>query len=146
MTQRIVGTLISQISRAEVQRLLRKPPRNLQAYEFTLKGRALWLQSTQESIPEARRLLEQANAIDPSYAPAYVYAAFTYLTSYNNRWNEEFGQRQTIEQMADKARSAIRLDNDLRTRPCHLRRRSRISRKARGGPLRGGAGDRPEPE
>ncbi len=111
VTQRVVGTLVSQISRTEVQRLLRKPPRNLQAYELTLKGRALWLQSTQESIPEARRLLEQAIAIDPSYVPAYVYAAFTYLTSYNNRWNEEFGQRRTIEQMADKARSAIRLDD-----------------------------------
>ena len=110
VTQRVVGTLISQISRTEVQRLLRSPPRSLQAYELTLKGRAAWLQSTPESILEARRLLEQAIAIDPGYVPAYVYAAFTYLTSYNNRWNEEFGQRRTIEQMAAKASSAIRLD------------------------------------
>lgn len=110
VTQRVVGTLISQIGRSEVERVSRSARANLQAYELTLRGRALWLQSTKESIPAARQILEDAIELDASYAPAYVYAAFTYLTSYNNNWNQEFGAQSTIERMAELARRAIRLD------------------------------------
>ncbi len=110
VTQRVVGTLVSQIGRSEVERTQTGAATNLQAYELTLRGRALWLQSTKESIPAARQLLEEAIALDPGYAAAHVYAAFTYLTSYNNTWNQEFGAQGTIERMAELARQAIRLD------------------------------------
>ncbi len=110
VTQRVVGTIVSQIGRSEILRLLKVPPENLHAYELTLQGRRLWQQSTKESVPEARRLLERAIEADPLYAPAYVYAAFTYLTAYNNNWNEEYAAPETIEQMARLARQAIQLD------------------------------------
>lgn len=111
VTQRVVGTLVSQIGQAEIRRTLRRPPDSLEAYAITLQGRRLWQKSRKKSIPEARSLLLQAVEKYPDYAPAYVYLAFTYLTAYNNAWSEEFESPTNMPRMAELARQAILIDD-----------------------------------
>jgi tetratricopeptide (TPR) repeat protein len=60
---------------AETTRSIHRPTADLTAYDLYLRAYALYLASARQ-IPEALRLLEQAIARDPYYAPALALAAF----------------------------------------------------------------------
>src|SRR5262249_46566407 len=62
----IVGILAAQVSRAETERALLKPPAAWEAYEYYLRGaEAFFSHHNKASLHDARRLLEQSLAIDP---------------------------------------------------------------------------------
>jgi TolB-like protein/class 3 adenylate cyclase len=62
----IVGTLIGRVHASDAERVRRKPPSSLTAYDLTLRGNALpW--NNPESAAEAKRLFERAIQIDPGY-------------------------------------------------------------------------------
>src|SRR5262249_55231379 len=68
---RIVEALLGKLA---VSKLLdRKPPKSVEAYDFCVRGRFLWQRSTAEEGKEARRLFEQAIALDPGYAEAHAF-------------------------------------------------------------------------
>jgi adenylate cyclase len=87
-------------------------PDTLSAYHITLQARQLWLKPRQETLPQAQKMLAQAISIDPTYAPAHVYLAFTYLTSYNNTWSPGYEKRQTLTTMLEHASKALELNPD----------------------------------
>ncbi len=68
----VVATLSGRLTEAEVQRVLRKTPASLEAYDFYLRGRDLFLQFGPENTAEAGRMFEKAIALDPGYARAYA--------------------------------------------------------------------------
>jgi adenylate cyclase len=72
----IAPMLVSHINKAEIERTLLKPPATWQAYDYNLRAvdglTSLWLLFNEELLYEARRFLEQALAIDPTYARAYA--------------------------------------------------------------------------
>jgi len=80
----LAGTIEPELSRAEQERVLRKPVDNLDAWD--LFQRALWhfWQYTKPAHAEARRLLHQAVLRDPQFAPAHSYLALSYFSSFIN--------------------------------------------------------------
>jgi adenylate cyclase len=66
----IVGTIEPRLRLSEIERASRKPPESLNAYDLYLRARAQFYRYSEEGFGEAITLLQQALAIDPSYAPA----------------------------------------------------------------------------
>jgi adenylate cyclase len=72
ITQTVVGVLGHELSRAEQQRALLKPPENLDAWELFHRGTFHFYKRTQEGNREARRCFERAIDRDAAFAPAYA--------------------------------------------------------------------------
>jgi TolB-like protein/class 3 adenylate cyclase len=66
----VVGAIEPRLRQSEIERTSRKPTANLDAYDFYLRALAQFHRYTDEGFAETVALLEQALAIDPSYAPA----------------------------------------------------------------------------
>jgi adenylate cyclase len=109
ITQKVVSALAIKLNDIERQRSLAKPPENLQAYDYLQRGRDYFRRNTRAGNREARRLFEQAIALDPSYASGYVELAMTRMASVVSGWTE-----QTAESLNDAeslARKALELDS-----------------------------------
>ncbi len=89
ITQKVVGTLAIKINDIERQRSLAKPPENLQAYDYVQRGWDHHRRNTRADNREARRLFEQAIALDPSYAYAYVGLANIRIAAVAAGWTEQ---------------------------------------------------------
>lgn len=74
LVQTIVSTLVGRMQASDVERLRRRPPICLAAYECVLRGNALpW--DDPNGLAEATRLFEQAIEIDPNYGFAHALLA-----------------------------------------------------------------------
>jgi tetratricopeptide (TPR) repeat protein len=81
VVQTIVGTLVGRVQSKDAERLRRKPPSSLAAYECVQRGNALpW--DDPEAAAEAMRLFEQAIELDPGYATAYALLGTMYIGRY----------------------------------------------------------------
>jgi TolB-like protein/class 3 adenylate cyclase len=66
----VVGAIEPRLRLAEIERATRKPPQSLDVYDLYWRALAQFHKSTAESFRETIRLLREALALDPSYAPA----------------------------------------------------------------------------
>lgn len=74
--RRVVATLVPRIETEELEIARRRPTTDMRAYDCYLRGRALYYTgNSAASRAEARRLFEQAVALDPDFARAYCYLA-----------------------------------------------------------------------
>jgi adenylate cyclase len=78
MAQTIVGAVEPELSAAERERAVRKPPESLDAWETYQRG--LWhlWSFTQEDNTEAQRVLRRAQELDPSFATAYAFESYSH--------------------------------------------------------------------
>lgn len=109
ITHKVVGALAIKLRDIERQRALAKPPENLQAYDYLQRGREFLRRYTRADTRTARRLFEQAIALDPSYASAYVALARTRLLTATAGWTE-----LTVESLGEAerlAQKALALDS-----------------------------------
>jgi TolB-like protein/class 3 adenylate cyclase/Flp pilus assembly protein TadD len=110
IARNIVGALEVNLTRAEQQRALAKPTENLNAYDLVLRGRErLWL-GTRGGNREARRLFEQASALDPRYASAHAWLARAYLDLADQGWAED--PSEATERALDEGKKALALNPD----------------------------------
>jgi len=109
ITQKVVGTLAIKLSDIERQRSLAKPPENLQAYDYLQRGWDHYRRTTRADNREARRLFEQAVALDPNYASAYVALAQTRVLAATSGWTERMAQ--VLTEAEELARKALDLDS-----------------------------------
>ena len=77
LTRAIVATLPGRLGAAEEQRLRRKPPRDMAAFDYLLAGKIHHHRGTLEDNAEALRLLDKAIELDPRLAQAYAWKACT---------------------------------------------------------------------
>jgi TolB-like protein/class 3 adenylate cyclase/Tfp pilus assembly protein PilF len=104
----VVGAIDPKLLAAEMARVKRKAPADLNAYDCFLRASDLIYQWTDESHEEALRLLYQAVKLDPEYAQAYAFASYCFVW----RWttgrlpNAEYGEARRL------AREAIRFGRD----------------------------------
>jgi TolB-like protein len=77
-TEGVVAAIEPKLQQAEIARLKHKPASNLDAYDLLLRAQQCEYEYREESHAAALRYLEQALAIDPSYAPALALAALCY--------------------------------------------------------------------
>ncbi|MEE8144101.1 MAG: adenylate/guanylate cyclase domain-containing protein, partial [Kiloniellales bacterium] len=78
MTQTIVGAVEPELSAAERERAVRKPPESLDAWETYQRG--LWhlWSFTKDDSAEAQRLLRRAQELDPGFATAYAFESYSH--------------------------------------------------------------------
>ena len=86
ITESVVGAIEPTLQLAEIERLKRRPPANLNAYDLLLRAQQLEYEYTDESLGAAIGCLKQALAIDPSYAPAMALAAYCYVERRLQGW------------------------------------------------------------
>ena len=72
VAKQIAGALKAHVSSEVKERIEKKPTENIEAYQLYLQGVEYWNKRDNESLTEAKRLFEQAIALDPNYAKAYV--------------------------------------------------------------------------
>ena len=100
------------LDQLEQARIAAKPPGSLEVYDLVLRGRRLLSEGTRAGNREARRILAEAVAKDPGYAPAHggtwPSALFDYAI---NGWTEF--PRTPWPQAERAAHAALAIDPDL---------------------------------
>jgi len=109
MTQTIVGAVEPELSAAERDRALAKPPENLDAWESYQRG--LWNMWLYERAPnlEAEILLRRATELDPNFAPAYAYGTYVQYQKVIMGWSED--PQENLKVGMALAQKALSLDD-----------------------------------
>jgi adenylate cyclase len=78
MTRTIVGAVEPELSAAERERAVRKPPESLDAWETYQRG--LWCMwgFTKDGMTEAQRLFQRVHELDPGFATAYAFESYAH--------------------------------------------------------------------
>ena len=111
ISRQVAGAMAVRLDQLEQARIATKPPGSLEAYDLVLRGRQLLWQGTRTSNREARVLLADAVAKDPTYAPAQV-ALGDALREYGISGWTEFPE-DAIAQAEQAAHAALALDPGL---------------------------------
>lgn len=90
---------------------------NSEAYELSLRARALFFQFTPEANRECIRLLDRALELDPEFAEAWAGLVFPYQSGYSFAWP---GYEDGIEIAQVKARHAVKMGPQLALTHCRL--------------------------
>jgi len=77
VTKAIIGALPSRLEAADIERIKRKPPQDLAAYDYVLRSKILHHHGTRQANAEALQVLDKAIEVDPTYAQAYAWKACT---------------------------------------------------------------------
>jgi adenylate cyclase len=110
LTSSIVATLPGRVEAATRDRVKRKAPENLAAYECVLAGKLLHHRSSKSDNTEALRLLERAIALEPDYAHAHAWKACTLGQCYVYGWFED--RDATVRQIVEELQLALTLDEN----------------------------------
>ena len=110
LTSSIVATLPGRVEAATRDRVKRKAPENLAAYECVLAGKLLHHRSSKADNAEALRLLERAIALEPDYAHAHAWKACTLGQCYVYGWFED--RDATVRQIVEELQYALGLDEN----------------------------------
>ena len=79
VAERVARELGVALATGERRHLESRPTGDLGAYDLYLRGRYAWHQRTAAGLDQARRLLEQAIAADPAFAPAHAALADVFV-------------------------------------------------------------------
>jgi TolB-like protein len=107
VSEQILAALTGEIDQAELERIRRRPLRNLTAFDLTLRARFHAYGSTREDNAEARRLVERAIDLDPSRADAFAILGGTHYWEYARGWEVDPSHLERAEALA---RRSIELD------------------------------------
>jgi DNA-binding winged helix-turn-helix (wHTH) protein/TolB-like protein/cytochrome c-type biogenesis protein CcmH/NrfG len=89
ITRSVAEHLPGRISEAERQRLARRYTHDPQAYDYFLRGQALFLVRRTQDNQAARALFGKALELDPKFARAYAALAMTYAMEYRYQSSAE---------------------------------------------------------
>jgi adenylate cyclase len=107
---RVAGTLATSLQQIALQRALRKPTDNLDAYDLLLRARGLTADPTRASNRMARGMLERVTQMAPNYSDAFAELADVYFQRATFGWSE-FAQ-QDVETAIRLAQKALEIDPD----------------------------------
>jgi TolB-like protein len=82
----VVGAIEPRLRQSEIERAVRKPTQNLDAYDLYLRALAHYYRYTEQDFAEAIALLRQALAIDPSYGPPAALIGWCHLIQRIQGW------------------------------------------------------------
>ena len=108
---RVLDTLSVRIRDAERARLAARYTRNLDAYDYFLRGQAAYLARQRSENSIAREMYRRAVELDPSFARAYAGLALTHAADYRDQWVKD--GRQALARAAELAETAVRIDPQL---------------------------------
>jgi TolB-like protein len=109
VTESVVGAIAPRLELAEIARAQRKT-RDLDAYDYYLRGLAATYKWTKEANDEALRLFNKATEIDPTFAAAFSRAALCYNWLATNGWMTD--PTQEVSEALRLARCAVDVGKD----------------------------------
>jgi adenylate cyclase len=110
VTSAIVATLRGRVEAATQERVKRKRPENLAAYEYVLTGKVLHHWSARESNAEALRMLDKAIELDPKYAHAHAWKACVVGQAWVHGWADD--PEASLRKIAEELQIALSLDDN----------------------------------
>ena len=114
IVETIVATMAFEVDAVERERVARKGPENLDAYDYWLRGRDAWFRWTKEANAEAGSLYQKAIELDPSWARPYCYMPWVHVNDMQNGWSEN--PEKSLELALEWAQKCYALDpNDYKT-------------------------------
>lgn len=90
ITESVVGAIVQELERAEIERAKRKPTERLDAYDYFLRGMASFHVSTRVNIDQALACFHKAIELDSDYASAYGMAAWCLFWRRVNGWTTDY--------------------------------------------------------
>ena len=118
ITHYIAATVAPEIEKAERQRATAVRPKDMTAWAYCLRGRALLEAFSREGNERARALFERAIALDPGYGSAHVGLAYSH---HRDLWFEYVEDReQAIQSLLQAARQGVKLDQHNSEAHCIL--------------------------
>jgi tetratricopeptide (TPR) repeat protein len=99
----VVGAIEPKLRQSEIERAVRKPTENLDAYDLYLRALAQTHKLTDEGTREAIALLKRALGIDPSYAPAAAMVALCRVGQVSFGWRVSDAEVTEAAQLATQA-------------------------------------------
>jgi len=111
ITIKIIGSLRLELTDGQLANLHTKGTENLEAYLKLLQVREPFYTLTKEGNAQARHLAEEAIAIDPEYAGAYVYLAATHYMGIT--LGSSKSPKESMKRAFEYIRKAIALDDSL---------------------------------
>jgi adenylate cyclase len=103
----VVGAIEPSVTRAEIERVNRKPTSSLDAYDYWLRGLAAHRQYTRDGTNQAITLYEQAINLDPQFALAHAGLGHS-LTDWRT-WGWSNDPAADASRSVECARSALAL-------------------------------------
>jgi TolB-like protein/Tfp pilus assembly protein PilF/tRNA A-37 threonylcarbamoyl transferase component Bud32 len=110
VSERVARELGVALAAGQRRHMQESPTGDLGAYDLYLRGRYAWHQRTAAGLDQARRLLEQAIALDPAFAPAHAALADVYTVL--PLWSD-LPPDQTYPRAKAAALAALKLDSTL---------------------------------
>jgi adenylate cyclase len=110
VTASVVGAIMPQLEKAEIERAKRKPTDSLEAYDLYLHGLALAIETSRETNEKALGLFQQAIALDPGFVLAHALAARCFVYRKVNGWMMD--RARDIAEAERLARRTIELGPD----------------------------------
>lgn len=110
IAESVVGAILPQLERAEIERAKRKPTESLDAYDYYLRGMTLLHSGTRDAIEEALPLFYRALELDPEFASGYGGAAWCHVWRKVNGWMTD--RPREIAEGERLARRAVALGRD----------------------------------
>jgi adenylate cyclase len=89
VTTSVIGAILPQVERAEIERAQHKPTESLHAYDYYLRALAASYRYSREANLELLELTQRANAIDPDFALSYALAAASYAARKAFGWSAD---------------------------------------------------------
>jgi adenylate cyclase len=108
ITQAIVGSINPALREAELARVARKEPQNLDAYDLAMRGWWHWFKLTEEENAKARSLFKQAVELDPQSSGAFQGLAYTHFNDAAFQWTDT--PAQSDSELMRAARRSVELD------------------------------------
>lgn len=108
VTREIVAAIAPSLTGSEQDRLEQRETRVFEAYDYFLRGREQLFLDSEQSTAEARRLLQQAIALDPQYSSAHAYLSRCQALEYINNWGDPASRSMTAA--LELGRRAIELN------------------------------------
>jgi TolB-like protein len=110
LVEHLPNYLVTQIELDAIRRARRRTA-SVDAYELCLQGRELHTRATEADTLRARELFARAIELDPNYAKAYAWQAYTVQRGFTHLWGEPRGRAAAVEALALAQRS-VELDPD----------------------------------
>jgi DNA-binding winged helix-turn-helix (wHTH) protein/TolB-like protein/Tfp pilus assembly protein PilF len=108
---RLVSALPVKMSEAERRRLARRYTRNLEAYDYFLRGQAALLTRGRDENQKAREMYRRSLALDPAFARAYAGLALTHAADYRNGWTDN--APRALARALELAETALWIDPEI---------------------------------
>jgi cytochrome c-type biogenesis protein CcmH/NrfG len=103
-----MNTLVQKITASSFERALRRPPKNMAAYDHYARGMAMVLRLNKEDNLGAQEEAKKAIELDPNYARGHMLLAQARIYDYWTGWSED--RELALREGREAAMKAIECD------------------------------------